>query len=35
MHTEKPVDLQFTSRDVTAIGGLALMKRMLDGMEFK
>lgn len=30
-----PFDLKFTSRDVAAWGGLALLKRMLDGMGFK
>jgi hypothetical protein len=30
-----PFDLKFTSRKVTAWGGLALLKRMLDGMGFK
>ena len=28
-------DLKFTSREVTAWGGLALLKRMLDGLDFK
>lgn len=32
MHPETPFDLKFTSREVTAWGGLALLKRMLDGM---
>jgi hypothetical protein len=35
MSVEPPFDLKFTSREVTAWGGLALLKRMLDGMEFK
>lgn len=35
MSTESPFDLKFTSREVTAWGGLALLKRMLDGMKFK
>ena len=30
-----PFDLKFTSREVTAWGGLAILKRMLDGMGFK
>lgn len=33
MSTESPFDLKFTSREVTAWGGLALLKRMLDGMK--
>jgi hypothetical protein len=35
MPRETPFDLKFTSREVTAWGGLALLKRMLDGMGFK
>ena len=35
MPAETPFDLKLTSREVTAWGGLALLKRMLDGMEFK
>lgn len=35
MSPETPFDLKFTSREVTAWGGLALLKRMLDGMGFK
>lgn len=35
MPAETPFDLKFTSREVTAWGGLALLKRMLDGMGFK
>jgi len=35
MSTETPFDLKFTSREVTAWGGLALLKRMLDGMGFR
>ena len=35
MPSETPFDLKFTSREVTAWGGLALLKRMLDGMGFK
>ena len=35
MPPETPFDLKFTSREVTAWGGLALLKRMLDGMGFK
>jgi citrate lyase gamma subunit len=35
MPSEAPFDLKFTSREVTAWGGLALLKRMLDGMGFK
>jgi hypothetical protein len=33
--SEQPFDLKFTSREVTAWGGLALLKRMLDGLDFK
>ncbi len=35
MPSQTPFDLKFTSREVTARGGLALVKRMLDGMGFK
>ena len=35
MPSETPIDLKFTSREVTAWGGLALLKRMLDGLGFK
>lgn len=35
MPPETPFDLKFTSREVTAWGGLALLERMLDGMGFK
>lgn len=35
MLTDPPFDMKFTSREVTAWGGLALVKRMLDGMGFK
>jgi hypothetical protein len=35
MPRETPFDMKFTSREVTAWGGLALLKRMLDGMGFK
>jgi hypothetical protein len=35
MPLETPFDLKFTSREVTAWGGLALLKRMLDGMGFQ
>ena len=35
MSAETPFDLKFTSREVTAWGGLALLKRMLDGMGFR
>jgi len=28
-------ELKFTSREVTAWGGLALLKRLLDGLSFK
>jgi len=35
MPPETPFDLKFTSREVTAWGALALLKRMLDGMGFK
>jgi hypothetical protein len=30
-----PFDLKFSSREVTAWGGLALLKRMLDGLDFR
>jgi hypothetical protein len=32
MSSQTPFDLKFTSREVTAWGGLALLKRMIDGM---
>ena len=32
---QRPVRFEFTSREVTAWGGLALLKRMLDGLDFK
>lgn len=35
MSANGPFDLKFTSREVTAWGGLALLKRMLDGLDFK
>ena len=35
MVTPDPFDVKFTSREVSAWGGLALLKRMLDGMDFK
>ena len=35
MAANDPLDLKFTSREVTAWGGLALLKRMLDGLDFK
>ena len=35
MAANDPFDLKFTSREVTAWGGLALLKRMLDGLDFK
>jgi hypothetical protein len=35
MPPETPFDLKFTSREATAWGGLALLKRMLEGMGFK
>ena len=35
MPLETPFDLKFTCREVTAWGGLALLKRMLDGMRFR
>ena len=34
MPPETPFDLKFTSREVTAWGGLALLRRMLDGLGF-
>ena len=35
MATQDPFEVKFTSREVSAWGGLALLKRMLDGMDFK
>lgn len=35
MPAAQPFDLKFTSREVTAWGGLALLKRMLDGLDFR
>ena len=35
MATNDPFDLKFTSREVTTWGGLVLLKRMLDGLDFK
>ena len=35
MAANDPLDLKLTSREVTAWGGLALLKRMLDGLDFK
>ena len=35
MMTPDSFDVKFTSREVSAWGGLALLKRMLDGMDFK
>ena len=35
MNPDTPFDLRFTVREVTAWGGLARLKRMLDGMGFK
>ena len=35
MPAEQAFDLRFTSREVTAWGGLALLKRMLDAFDFK
>lgn len=35
MATQDPFDVKFTSREVSAWGGLALLKRMLDGLGFK
>jgi hypothetical protein len=35
MPSETPFDLKFTSCEVTAWGGLTLLKRMLDGMGFQ
>ena len=35
MPPEAPFNLKFTSREVTVWGGLALLKRMLDGMGLK
>ena len=35
MSTDNPFELKFTSREVSAWGGLALLKRMLDGLNFK
>jgi len=35
MTINEPFDLAFTSREVSAWGGLALLKRMLDALDFK
>ena len=35
MATQDRFEVRFTSREVSAWGGLALLKRMLDGMDFK
>jgi len=35
MQASQPFELKFTSREVTAWGGLALIKRMLDGLDFR
>lgn len=35
MNLSDDFDLKFTSREVTAWGGLALLKRLLDGLDFK
>lgn len=35
MSSDDAFELKFTSREVTAWGGLALLKRMLDGLDFK
>lgn len=35
MKPADPFDLKFTSREVTAWGGLALLKRMLDGLDLR
>jgi hypothetical protein len=35
MASADPFDIKFTSREVSAWGGLALLKRMLDGLDFK
>ena len=35
MTTNEPFDLAFTSRVVSAWGGLALLKRMLVALDFK
>jgi len=35
MNPSEPFELKFTSCEVTAWGGLALLKRMLDGLDFK
>ena len=35
MVTPDSFDVKFTSREVSAWGGLTLLKRMLDGMDFK
>ncbi len=35
MATQDAFEVKFTSREVSAWGGLALLKRMLDGMDFK
>lgn len=33
--TEAPFEIKFTSREISAWGGMALMKRMLDSMDFR
>ena len=33
--TETPFEIKFTSREVSTWGGIALMKRMLDSMDFQ
>ncbi len=35
MKPNDPFDLKFSAREVTAWGGLALLKRMLDGLGFR
>jgi len=35
MSTYDPFELKFSTREVTAWGGLALLKRMLDGLDFR
>jgi hypothetical protein len=35
MASQDPFEVKFTSREVSAWGGLALLKRMLDGLGFK
>ena len=35
LDAQVPIEIKFTSREVSAWGGMALMKRMLDSMNFR